>query len=75
MKLRIYVPKWSRTCRIILRSPTVAPAAAAALAIEVGRRDGEGACWECRKGQKVQMTAFWDVRAPPEVRFVFRVDP
>jgi hypothetical protein len=79
VKLRIYVPNWSRACRVIMRSPTIADgggaAVAATTAIAVGRRDGEGGCWECRKGQKVQMTAYWDVRATPENRFVFRVDP
>jgi exoribonuclease R len=78
VKLQIYVPNWSRTCRVILRSPTGTSAGASGSGIEaiaVGRRDGEGGCWECRKGQKVQMTAYWDLRATPENRFVFRVDP
>jgi exoribonuclease R len=69
VRVRIYVPEWRRQIKVIFAKAVVGNDDTAGVCVKA--RDGSGEAWPLQKGDKMAVTAFWDIRNTPEYRFVF----
>jgi exoribonuclease R len=69
IRVRIYVPEWRRQIKVTFAKVPVGNDDNAGVCVKA--RDGSGEAWHLQKGDKVEVTAFWDIRNTPEYRFVF----